>query len=413
MEMNSFYLSRVLGSKVFTKDREILGKIKDIGVINKLKNPRVEAIKVKTSKGILNLKWKDVFVEKENGQYVMTINKIEEIDLDDVMFLGQHVLDKQIIDVNGRKVVRVNDIRLLNHGSSVFVVAADIGTEGILRRIGIAKPIVRMGFKISSKLILWNDVETIFRANENIMLSKTYNKLSILHPSDLADIIEDFDENTGMMIFSSLDNAKAADVLEEMEEDKQLNFIKSLDTDKAADILEEMPADEAADILDGLSELKAEELLNNMEKEASEEVRGLLEYESDEVGSLMSTEIVALKYDLKVEKAISILRGMRPNEDEMYYIYVVNNRNRLKGVISLRDIIVADPNESLERIMNREFPYIYDKDDLHDLIKIISKYNLMAIPVTDIDKNLIGNVIINDIVYEILKKNKRIGWIRR
>ena len=165
MEMNSFYLSRVLGSKVFTKDREILGKIKDIGVINKLKNPRVEAIKVKTSKGILNLKWKDVFVEKENGQYVMTINKIEEIDLDDVMFLGQHVLDKQIIDVNGRKVVRVNDIRLLNHGSSVFVVAADIGTEGILRRIGIAKPIVRMGFKISSKLILWNDVETIFRAN--------------------------------------------------------------------------------------------------------------------------------------------------------------------------------------------------------------------------------------------------------
>lgn len=409
MEMNSFYLSRVLGSKVFTKDREILGKIKDIGVINKLKNPRVEAIKVKTSKGILNLKWKDVFVEKENGQYVMTINKIEEIDLDDVMFLGQHVLDKQIIDVNGRKVVRVNDIRLLNHGSSVFVVAADIGTEGILRRIGIAKPIVRMGFKISSKLILWNDVETIFRANENIMLSKTYNKLSILHPSDLADIIEDFDENTGMMIFSSLDNAKAADVLEEMEEDKQLNFIKSLDTDKAADILEEMPADEAADILDGLSELKAEELLNNMEKEASEEVRGLLEYESDEVGSLMSTEIVALKYDLKVEKAISILRGMRPNEDEMYYIYVVNNRNRLKGVISLRDIIVADPNESLERIMNREFPYIYDKDDLHDLIKIISKYNLMAIPVTDIDKNLIGNVIINDIVYEILKKNKRIG----
>lgn len=409
MEMNSFYLSRVLGSKVFTKDREILGKIKDIGVINKLKNPRVEAIKVKTSKGILNLKWKDVFVEKENGQYVMTINKIEEIDLDDVMFLGQHVLDKQIIDVNGRKVVRVNDIRLLNHGSSVFVVAADIGTEGILRRIGIAKPIVRMGFKISSKLILWNDVETIFRANENIMLSKTYNKLSILHPSDLADIIEDFDENTGMMIFSSLDNAKAADVLEEMEEDKQLNFIKSLDTDKAADILEEMPADEAADILDGLSELKAEELLNNMEKEASEEVRGLLEYESDEVGSLMSTEIVALKYDLKVEKAISILRGMRPNEDEMYYIYVVNNRNRLKGVISLRDIIVADPNESLERIMNKEFPYIYDKDDLHDLIKIISKYNLMAIPVTDIDKNLIGNVIINDIVYEILKKNKRIG----
>jgi flagellar motility protein MotE (MotC chaperone)/sporulation protein YlmC with PRC-barrel domain len=409
MEMNSFYLSRVLGSKVFTKDKEFLGKIKDLGVINKLKNPKVEAIKVKTSRGILNLKWNDVFIEKEKGQYIMTISQIEDIDLNEVMFLGHHVLDKQIIDVNGRKVVRVNDIRLLNHGTSVFVVAADIGTEGILRRIGIAKPIVKMGFKISSKLILWNDVETIFRSNENIKLSKTYNKLSILHPSDLADIIEDFDENTGMMIFSSLDNAKAADVLEEMEEDTQLNFIKSLATAKAADILEEMPADEAADILDGLSENKAEELLNNMEKEASEEVRELLEYESDEVGSLMSTEIVALKYNLTAEMAMLKLREMRPNEDEMYYIYVVNNSNKLKGVIHLRDIIVADPKENLEKIMNKEFPYIYDKDDLHDLIKIISKYNLMAIPVTDNDKNLLGNVIINDIVYEMLKKNKRIG----
>ncbi len=308
MEMNSFYLSRILGSKVFTEDSRFFGKIKDIGVINRLKNPRVEAAKVKTKKGIINLKWKNAFVKKENGQYKVIINKIEDINLDDVMFLGQHVLDKQIIDVNGRKVVRVNDIRLLNYGTNVFVVAADIGTEGILRRLGVAKPIVRMGFKLSSKLILWNDVETIFRSNENIMLSKTYNKLSILHPSDLADIIEDFDENTGMMIFSSLDNAKAADVLEEMQENKQLNYIKGLNTDKAADILGEMPADEVADILDGLSALKAEELLNTMEKNASEEVRGLLEYKSDEVGSLMSTEFVALKCNLTVEKAMEMLR---------------------------------------------------------------------------------------------------------
>ena len=190
MEMNGFYLSRILGGKVFTKDSKFFGKIKDIGVVNKLKNPIVKAVKVKTSKGIINFKWQDIFVKKQDGQYIMIINKIEDINLEHVVFLAQHVLDKQIIDVNGRKVVRVNDIRLLNYGTNIFVVAADIGTEGILRRMGIAKPMVRLGFKLSSKLILWNDVETIFRPNENIMLSKTYNKVWILNPSDLADVFQ-------------------------------------------------------------------------------------------------------------------------------------------------------------------------------------------------------------------------------
>ncbi len=204
MEMNSFYLSRVLGSKVFTKNREYLGRIQDFGVENELKNPKIKVIKVKMSNGIINFKWQDVFIKKESGQYIVTMSKIEDTKIEDVIFLAQHVLDKQIIDVNGRKVVRVNDIRLLNYGTNVFIIAADVGIEGILRRIGIAKPMVRMGFKLSSKLLLWNNVKTIFTSNENIMLSKTYNKLDLLCPSDLTDIIEDFDEKSGMMIFSNL-----------------------------------------------------------------------------------------------------------------------------------------------------------------------------------------------------------------
>ena len=257
MEMSSFYLSRILGRKVVTKDGTFVGKIKDLGIIEELKTPRVEAIKVKTSKGLKIIEWNDVTINKEKGQYVLVCNKLKEGSTENIMFLAHHVLDKQIIDVNGRKVVRVNDVRLATLGSGVFVVAVDIGTEGLLRRIGIAKPLVWIGFNLSSKLLLWNSVETIFRSNENIKLSQKYNKLSILHPSDLADIIEDFDTNTGMMIFSSLDNAKAADVLEEMEEETQISVIKNLSKDKAADILDEMPADEVADILDGLSENEA------------------------------------------------------------------------------------------------------------------------------------------------------------
>ena len=409
MEMNSFYLSRVLGRKILTRDRKVVGKVKDLGIRNQLKTPRVEAIKVKTSDGIICISSKNISINKVDGQYVIICDEIKNSDSKDIMFLAHHVLDKQIIDVNGRKVVRVNDIRLANLVSGIFIVAVDIGTEGVLRRIGVAKPLMKIGLKISNKLILWNDVETIFSSNENIMLSKTYNKLSILHPSDLADIIEDFDGNTGMKIFSSLDNAKAADVLEQMEEDAQLNLINNLSTDKVADILEEMPADEVADILDGLSEHKAEELLNNMEKESSDEVRELMEYEDNEVGSLMSTEYISLKSDLTIEEAINILRKLKPEEDEMYCIYVVDNSNKLIGTLSLRDIIISDSKDRLDNIMNRNFPYILDKDDIHELIKIVSKYNLLAVPIVNNEMNLLGNVIINDIIYELLKTKRRIG----
>ncbi|AJA50107.1 magnesium transporter MgtE [Clostridium pasteurianum DSM 525 = ATCC 6013] len=409
MEMNSFYLSRVLGRKVFTEDRMLVGKVKDLGIKNTIKSPRVEVIKVKTSNGIIYISSNNISINKEKGQYAIICHEIKKIVLKDIMFLSQHILDKQIIDVNGRKVVRVNDIRLANLGNGIFIVAVDIGTEGILRRIGIAKPITKMGLKISSKLILWKDVETIFSSNENIMLSKTYNKLSILHPSDLADIIEDFHGNTGIMIFSSLDNSKAADVLEQMEEDAQINLVNNLSTDKIADILEEMPADEVADILDGLSEHRAEELLSNMEKDSSNEVRELMEYEDNEVGSLMSTEYVSLKSDLTIEQAINILRKLKPEEDEMYCIYVVDNKNELIGTLSLRDIIISNSNIKLHSLMNKDFAYIYDKDDIRELIKTISKYNLLAVPIVNENKNLLGNVIINDVIYELLKTKRRIG----
>ena len=245
---NNFYLSRILGNKVYTTDMKVVGKLNDLGVVNELKSPHVITAKVKTNSGIKDYNFKNFSITKQKGQYVIVCNKIEEYTSSNTLFLRKHILDQQIIDVNGRKVVRVNDISLSYLEKGAFVVAVDIGIDGLLRRIGIAKPLKMIGLKVPSRLMLWNDVEAIITSNENIVLSKTYDSLSILHPSDLADIIEDFDAKTGLTIFSSLDNATAADVLEQMEEDSQVSFIESLSADKAADVLENMPADEAADI---------------------------------------------------------------------------------------------------------------------------------------------------------------------
>ena len=210
---NNFYLSRILGNKVYTQDMKVIGRLSDLGVINELKSPHVTTAKVKTSCGIKDYDFKKISITKQKGQNVLVCNKLEEYYSTNTLFLKKHILDQQIIDVNGRKVVRVNDISLSYLEKGAYVVAVDIGIDGLLRRIGIAKPLKRLGLKAPSRLMLWNNVEAIITSNENIVLSKTYDSLSILHPSDLADIIEDFDAKTGLAFFSSLDSPKAADVL--------------------------------------------------------------------------------------------------------------------------------------------------------------------------------------------------------
>jgi magnesium transporter len=403
MQYTSFYLSRIVNSQIFSKDYQIIGKLKDLAVATDSRNPKVVAAKIATRDGIKFIKWDQITINKKDGKYHLLCRQLKEESTDNLLLLSSQLLDRQIIDINGRKVVRVNDIRLVSLTSGLFVIAVDIGTEGLLRRLGVAKPLSMLGFKMSSKLILWNDVEPVLAGDEKLVLTKTYNKLSTLHPSDLADIIEDFDTKTGMIIFSKLDNARSADVLEEMEEETQLKVLASLSTEKAADILEEMPADEVADILDGLRKEKAEELLNNMEKEASDDVRELMEYDEKLIGSLMSNEFVVYKSDESVDAVIKSLREQKPEESLISYIYVVNHKNILIGKVSLRDLVISEPTITLKNIMHKDFIFMYDTDEINELIKMVSKYNLFAIPIVDKDMYLVGNVVINDVIHELLK----------
>lgn len=403
MQFTSFYLSRIVNSKIFSKDYQIIGKLKDLAVTTDSRNPKVAVAKILTQDGIKYINFEQITINKKDGKYHLLCRQLKEEDPKNFLMLGKQLLDKQIIDINGRKVVRVNDIRLVLLSTGLYVVAVDIGTEGLLRRLGVAKPLLKMGIKIPAKLILWNDVEPVFAGDEKLVLSKTYNKLSTLHPSDLADIIEDFDTKTGMIIFSHLDNAKSADVLEEMEEDAQVKMLENMDTEKAADILEEMPADEVADILDGLSKDLAEELLSSMEKEASDEVRELMEYDEKVIGSMMSNEFVAFRSDETIDNVITALRQTKPEENLINYIYVVNQKNILIGKISLRDLVISEPNQTLKSVMHKDFIFMYDTDKIDTMIDMVSKYNLLAIPIVDKDMNLVGNVIGNDVIHELLK----------
>jgi Mg/Co/Ni transporter MgtE len=205
-----------------------------------------------------------------------------------------------------------------------------------------------------------------------------------------------------------MDEEKAADVLEELEPEIQKSMVENLPVGKAADLLEKMPADEAADILDELREEKAEELLEEMEKEASEDIRELMEYSEDTVGSIMSTDYIAFNENETVEQTIKELRRRKPESDTIYYLYITNSSGKLVATVSLRDIIVADPEITLNQIMNQNVICVLDEDKVHSLNEMIAKYNLLAVPVVNSEKEMLGVVIINDIIHSLIKARRRI-----
>jgi len=304
----------------------------------------------------------------------------------------------------------VNDVRLATLPKGTYAVAVDIGIEGLLRRIGIAAPIKHflslLKIILPSKFILWDDVQAIDHSNSRIRLSKSSAKLHTIHPSDLADILEDLGKKSGISLFTSLDEEKAADVLEELEPPVQIHIIENLPVNKAADVLEKMPADEAADIIDELEDEKAELLLREMDLVTSQEVRDLLEYPDNSVGSLMTTDILSFKPHLTVEQVLNELRTKKPEASELYNLFVTEKNDELIGTFDLRDLVVSSPGTQVGEIMKSDPVFLYDNQKVQDIAELISKYNLLAVPVVDTENQLQGMVVVDDVVEDLINERR-------
>ena len=417
----TFYASQVIGSNIYDPNGTRIGKVMDI-IVNTAQNdvsyeeafrPVIVGLKTKVKGEVRFLNYDYIKIVNNNRSFSFICSQqvdISEAALENGLPLGKNILDRQIVDINGRKLVRVNDIRLVSIASGTYAIAVDIGTEGLLRRLGVAgianKTLGLFGWTLPTQYILWDDVEAFDTSNFNIKLSHTSSKLQRLHPSDLADIIEEMGAHSRTKIFESLDEEKAADVLEEMEPYAQAQIIESLSIGKAADLLEKMPADEVADLFDELEDEKVELLLNEMEKESSEDVRELLEYEEKEVGSLMTTDYMSFRETMTVEETLQELRQQKPEADMIYSLFITDETEKLVATVSLRDLVVSLPAMTLAEIMNKDIIRVFDEDKVDTLAVIILKYDLLAIPVTDSENTLVGMVVIDDIVEDLMDKGK-------
>jgi magnesium transporter len=416
----TFYYSQVSGLKIFSENGVYIGRVKDLLVdVSRPRDPlepvrpKLTAIKVRNEGQDHIYNFEGFSFRKVNRQHGIICRpelEIPDWPLVNSLWLGENILDKQIIDINGRKVVRVNDIRLVQIAAGTYSIAVDVGIEGLLRRIGIERPVKWLlnpfSGEVPDKYILWDDIEAIDFTNASIRLSTASSKLNRLHPSDLADIFEDLDVVARHSLFESLDEEKAADVLEELEPNAQVDIVESLPVEKVADLLEKMPADEVADILDVVEEKRAESLLREMDKESSDEVRELLEYPETRVGSLMTTDYYTFLQSKSVGETLEEIRKLKPEPAHIYAIFIVDRYDHFRSVMTLGELVVADPAATLKSIMKKDPVSVFDDDRIDILADLVSKYNLLAVPVINQDREMEGVVVIEDIVDDLLRKRK-------
>lgn len=322
------------------------------------------------------------------------------------VLLGKDVLDNQLIDVDGKRVVRVNDVQLIETGGSWHVSGADVSFQGFLRRL------LPKGFVGSDKpveVIDWADVGYLATdtTTVTVQLKSSKDKLSRLHPVEIAALAETLSPIHRTEVVESLDDEIAADTLEEMSTESQARILEVLDEERAADLLEEMSPDDAADVLDEMDDAKSEQLFALMEDDEKADVAELMAFENDTAGGLMTTEFVTFHRGLTVGEVILRLREMAETPNMIYYIYVVEEENswRLCGLISLRSLILADPDAKLGDVMRTEFRYAHPSESAEEVALTISEYNLLALPVIDDEGDIAGIVTVDDAMEILLPRN--------
>lgn len=324
----------------------------------------------------------------------------------DEMRLAKNVLDKKVVDTARKKVVRVNDIELEEREGRLYVTGVEGGLRGLLRHLKSERLAERLaalvGMDLPREVVAWDVVDPLETELTRAKRQAVYTKLAKLHPADIADIMEELNPSERAAILAALDEETAAEAITEAEPEVQASVVQMMEPEKAADILEEMEPDEAADILHDLPEAKAEELLETMEPEEAQEVEELLEHEEDTAGGLMTTEHVAFSPTLTVAEAIQRIRDEAKEAETIYYLYVTDPRDKLLGVLSLRELILADPGQRLEQIMHTEVVSVRPETGLREVAELQTKYNLLALPVVSGEGELLGIITVDDVLNLIL-----------
>ena len=403
------YLSQMLGKPVFDNTGEKIGTISDLAISTGEVFPRVTSLAFKgPNKTPFMVSWRKFVDSFDADSGRITLNCAAH----DIRFsyqqpnevlLARDLLNRQIVDTQGLKVVRVNDLKLSESGTQLRLLGAEVGTRGLLRGLGLwvekAVVAVAKAFKkeIPEQIIAWNYMDLLDRDLSDVHLSVSHKTLDELHPADVADILEQLDPQQRANVFKHLDKDQAFEAVVELEDEIQTEFIDDLPEARAAALLGKMDPDDAADIVRDLSYEKAETLLRLMGVEDARDIRRLLGYKEGTAGGMMTTQYVAVGKDDTVREVTEVLRNLDDDFPTVHYVYVLDDAKKLVGVVSLRTLLLAKDAKTMAEVMYDENVITVTPDETEDDVSAaIFRYDLPAIPVVDEADHMLGLVTTED-----------------
>ncbi len=392
------FLSWILNREIFDAEGRILGRIGDLLAVLTEPYPVVTDALIIANKGreALLLPWRKI--REEGGRYVAA--ELAPADWrspalrNGDILLREALLDKQVVDTDGAKIRRVNDLQFLKIRGGLHLVHVDVGFRGLMRRVGLETAVDKLlmslfDYKLSDQFISWKFIQPI-STPDLLRLKITQNRLSQLHPADLADIIEELNVHQRTAVFQTLDVETAAETLEETDPKIQVKLIEDMPPENASDIIEEMSLSEATDLIGDLSKDKAEVILKEMEKESAEDIKELLVHPEEKAGGLMTTSFVRFPPSTTAAEALAHLRKEAEEVELIYYAYVVDTEDHLLGAISLRDLLVASDQCKVDELMDTRIVSVGLDADKSEIADHFAKYGIIAIPVVDKDGKIEG-----------------------
>lgn len=402
------YLSEMLKLPVVDAAGEKIGIVNDLGIATGEVFPRVTALAFQgPGKTPFMISWRK-YVERfdDDGVYLKypaTDIRFSYLQPDEVL-LARDIMNKQIVDTQGMKVVRVNDIKLSTTGENQLrLLGAEVGARGLLRAIHplfervTVKVAKMLGKPLPEDIIAWSYMDLLERSTKQIKLSVSHKTLSELHPADIADIIEQLDPRLRTQVFAQLDTEQAAEAIAELDDDELMTeMLEGLSDREASTMLATMDPDDAAALIEELDYEKAEKLLRLMGVKEEKAIRDLLGYEEDTAGRIMTNQFVALPATATVQDAIDALRDLDEDFESIYYVYTTDAEGALTGVLSMRSLVVADHTDRLKDLAYRDVVWVAPDLDQEQVADEMTKYDLVAMPVCDENRHILGIVTVDD-----------------
>src|SRR5271165_3273898 len=412
--MPSLALSELIGATVTDNTGAHAGKVREVALRPQENSSAVSSFVVRTQQGDRLVPMQAVSLIDNNLRVATAAKEWSPFGSGEgLLLLERDLLDQQIIDVHGRKVVRVNDVEIHEESSNGNIVlkigAVDVGARGAIRRLlkgvipgSVLQPLLE---KVPPRLIPWEFVDLIETdPARRVKLKISLERLAKLHPADIADIVEDLAPAEREAVFETLDEEVAAETLEEIDPKVQVSILSSLDSDRAADIVEELDPDAAADVLSDMHPDDSQEILTEMQPEERAEVAELMTFKDDTAAGRMTTEYMALRQNAKVDDAIEMLRNFEGGLESLSTIYIIGDKDKLLGAVPLAKIALAPPGTALMLLSTGHMTTIHPGADEKKVAELFDKYNLLTLPVIDDEGVLTGVVTADDVIHMLRKK---------